>query len=1157
MEQPQPVDRQQTRWEWQSNPNPWTSQEPSTWTPYESSLSELLEKAYCNQEKQVDLGDYVVHIKGNGMLQIEKNSVFKQRRVRRVGLSSDLVEETKTLEENKDARKMRFFGAENPKTINRAFGDLKHFLNFFQNRNPEIKVFSETIQQIEASQDFDKLTNVVLPVLAESLVTECFKEANTEDDQNKLEGLLVSFYQKPYTSWRQFYGDILTAYTMDTFLYRNLNRYLRDENWIELDCLLPYAVCLCRAFNCTEISSSSEISSCKLTGDAGSNNLILYRGARFDEASLSFYNCETTPNFSWNSVTSTSADQKIAEKFTQDKWNDKKTAVLFKIEVPRRQENLQNSSLLDIKEYSDFIEEKEIVLPPGSIFELKKCSASQTGVEIHLKLVDNVISIQHQGQIMYGAMQADNVTGVLSKITCVKDRELMDAIRHKKGNRLIEELELAYCRFDTDALESLNDTLLKMPRLSKLVLLHLSSKENTHLKAIVDTLREKEMKTLEITERGSKDEQLIPFAQGIGHLSSLTSLTLNFERCIQITNTGLHSLSSEGLSGLSSLTTLALNFERCNQITDAGLYNLSSSGLTRLPLLTALTLGFEFCKQITDTALHSLSSVGLSSLPSLTVLSLNFGWCKKITDTGLHSLSSVGLNSLPLLTALSLNFEGCYEITDTGLHSLSSGLSSLSSLTALTLNFEWCKQITDTGLHSLSSAGISSLSLLTALNLNFGGCYEITDTGLHSLSSVGISSLSLMTALTLNFGECDEITDTGLHSLISSGLSGLSLLNNLTLHFNPQLTKALIEFQKKTKVVKPCLVMSFSSSEGNETQTYSYTRNSRSDWIEQKDVELENKDVHYSVYTDENLNGLCSSDFSSSSSPIAVNLDFKDRNKIKDSELHSLSPVDLGKLSLQTSLALKFVDCRHITDTGLDSLCSSGLGSWSSLTCLTLNFGRCDKITDTGLYSLSFAGLSSLSSLIALTLDFERCNQITDTGLYDLSSVGLSSLSSLTSLNLNFGGCYEITDTGLQILSSAGLSSRSSLTSLTLNFGGCYQITDAGLQSLGSVGFSSLSSLNALTLDFGKCDEITDTGLHNLSSTGLSSLSSLIALTLRFELCDKITDKGLYSFVSEGISHLESLASLAWDFNRSHNIPCVAFKDINSLLKYFGYEVTD
>jgi len=51
------------KWQWKSNPDPWSKSEEPQWTSYSPEHNYLLEKAYYDQQKEVDLGDYIVSLK--------------------------------------------------------------------------------------------------------------------------------------------------------------------------------------------------------------------------------------------------------------------------------------------------------------------------------------------------------------------------------------------------------------------------------------------------------------------------------------------------------------------------------------------------------------------------------------------------------------------------------------------------------------------------------------------------------------------------------------------------------------------------------------------------------------------------------------------------------------------------------------------------------------------------------------------------------------------------------------------------------------------------------------------------------------------------------------------------------------------------------------
>ncbi len=279
--------------------------------------------------------------------------------------------------------------------------------------------------------------------------------------------------------------------------------------------------------------------------------MTVFRGAQFDETTLSLYDPNNLQNFCWNSVTSTSKKREIAENFMKV-GNDPKRAipVLFLIEVPL---NLENSNKwIDIKPYSAIPSEDEVVLPPGSVFELTKVSKDNLDViEIYLRLIINVEKLAHQGQIMHGAMHSEMANDSSFKLVCLEGGELSDALTHLKGNRLIEELEFCLCKFDEKIEFS---PLREIPNLKSLIFISPSTEDNlTHWSGIFNHLEKVSIEKLEISDNKIDNPRLILLSQAI-RLPSFKSLTLNFKDSRNIMNEGLYHLGVQGLRNLTQLT---------------------------------------------------------------------------------------------------------------------------------------------------------------------------------------------------------------------------------------------------------------------------------------------------------------------------------------------------------------------------------------------------------------------------------------------------------------------------------------------------------------------------------------------------------------------------------------------------------------------------
>jgi len=820
------------QWEWKSNIDPFSLEE-AKWEPYKPLDNYLLEKAFSNKEKDVDLGDYIVSLQN--MLQKKKNDLFKQRPVRR---NTEYFNQEKKTKEEENTRGKRFFGAETPKTFNNVFGNLSDYLRFFENRNPEIKKFVAMLNDIEASKNLDQLNNNILPFILSCLREESKKLPKILDQKQlskheKYQMQLLLLFQEQLTSVKQFYAHILKAYTMEGFLYPNLNRYLRNEDWIQLDSLLPYAYCLCKAFFHLELLSKNK--------NLSQGKMILYRGAQFDQNALSQYDPKSIKNFCWNGMTSTSTNRRVSESFMSVNIDATRVPVMFIIEVPLSGADMKSATWIDIKSFSAIPNEDEIVLAPGSVFELLKVVSinSKKGAEIYLRLMTDVEKLVHQGQIMHGAMQSEMIQDSAIKIVCLEGNELVEAIAHLKGNQIIEEVEFCLCKFNEKALGTLIETLRKIPKLKKLIFISSSSLDKTHYSTVFQHLAKTHLTQLEIYDKTLSSQNQLCLAQAMNQFTSLTSLSLEFSGCPYINNTSIHNFCSQGIKHLTKLTSLNLSFSAIFNITDEVLSTLCFQGIKYLIKLTSLTLNFSDCPQITDKGLTSLHTQGIKCLVALQSLYLNFSGCKRITDEGLNNLCSQGIKPLKKLTSLNLHLIWCDKITTKGQQNIQAFLQSYQqihsednqiarhviftrklqaslpsnpekesldiqvntnpyptikhvtdklnkhskTLRSLTLHFPQSSSIANQSLIDLCSQGIKHCTLLTSLTIDLTWCFAISDETLEALSQT-IRNFTSLASLNLSFQGCIMITDKGLNALCSQGLKNLKELKSLSLDFS-------------------------------------------------------------------------------------------------------------------------------------------------------------------------------------------------------------------------------------------------------------------------------------------------------------------------------------------------------------------------------------
>ena len=1104
MEQSQFTSKAQSQRECQPDANPWSSDQPQS-TLYKPLCTHLLEEDHESERRVIDPEGYTAQTQ-----------------------ESEMSEE--------DLHKKRFYGIEPPKTYNKTFGSIKDFLSFFENRGPEIKRFATIFKEVEASQDLKRLNKDILPIIADSI-----KEESTKVTDEKGKRRTIKLFKRTLDSFHEFYSAILKAYTIEGFLYLNMNHYLRTEDWTQLHCLLPYAFCLFKAFLQSELASACNGQQKQPAKDGKDpEKLILYRGMRLDEDSLGFYEPQIASNFSWISVTSTSTNREIAEKFMKSNVDDDKVPVMFIIEVPLNSDNIESTRWLDIKSFSVYPTEDEIILCPGSTFQLVDVCRDKDEAEVQLRLISDVGTLAYQGQIMHGTMNAEMTMGTVCKVVCLEEYELTEAISHLRGNQLIEELEFTLCRFDKDALEKLVETILTLPKLVKFAFTSVSSKDKTHLDIILKVLDQKGIQSLEISDQLLEDQQyMILFAQGVKHLTSLKALTLNFRGSEYFTDEILMSLCSHGLKHLTSLTALTLQFAHCSRITNEGVKSLCSDGLKHLTSLTALTLDFEWCTKIRDKEIKSLCSDGLKHLTSLTTLTLN---SSGTGDEGVESLCSHGLKHMTSLTALNLNFGICLVISDEGVKNLcSNGLKHLTSLTTLSLKFTSSVRITNKGVKILCSDGLKYLTSLTALTLQIAYSLKVTNEGVKSLCSDGLKHLTSLTTLSLNFEACNYVT----HEAKKAIMSWIDKVKNTFIKSDEKSNEVDIHRAYKSKREKKNQGQSLYI----ETAPDSVSIASPNSTDKQQTLYaklLEDGQISYSGnaswMSDNELISRKSGDMKQLASLQVLTLYLRDNGTPGD----DIVTRNIRNLISLTALTLNFGQFRQITDEEVKSLCSDGLKHLTSLTTLIINFEHCWKITDKGVKSLCSDGLKYMTSLTTLNLNLAWCGTITDQGMKSLGSDGLKHLTSLTTLSLNFKRCFETTDEGVKTLCSDGLKHLISLTALTLKLRECKNITDEVVKSLCSDGLKHMTSLTTLNLNFACCDNITDQGVKSLCSDGLKHLTSLTTLSLNFEYCSKTTDEGVKALCSDGFKHLNSLTALTLKFRECRNFTDEVVKSLCS-----------
>ena len=1052
------------QWQWQSNHNPWCKPRKRKWTSYPPRENYLIEKAYYEQKETI-IGDYVV----DPLRKIQKrnDNSYAQRPVRRV----------RQFDIEDYERSERYFETETPKTLNQLFGSLQDLVCFLSKRNHKILEFTERYKRIEEENDLETLNKEIVPELRTCLqeelkkldLNEVTKEPRSllyikiKEKIDKRNQELISIFHKEFQSLNEFYACVLKAYTMNAFLYQKLNQYLRNDDWITHDNLLAYTFCVCKAFfNLKKNPNSNEKLLMQTLKE--SETLKLYRGTALDESSLSHYNVKRQRYFSWNAVTSTTTNRDIAKHFMYQSADiaKKKYPVLFIIDVPILKVELGYLRFLEVRSCSAQPQEDEVILPPGSAFEIFEVSKSLNEneiTEICIELKSDFRRLKYVGAVMPGALLNEIISGQTLRFKEFSSKELLESIKPLSGNLFIQEIEFKGCAFIPETWEQLANVLPTMKRMKAIKFKSKGVPEEVKSGDQNSNTKDDEF-TIDFVDKTPSQIPLKGWTTVLKCLLHVESLNLHFYKCNLMKYDQLENLNLNGLKNLKQLINLKLEFNK-DHLTDQALSKICLECLQHLDHLTHLNLDFSNCFSITNVGIHYLRTQGLDPLLSLVSLNLNFTNCFRITEEGFHNLCAHMPEHLKALKSLVLKFWWDFQITleDLVKNTFSqklplcfrtfsyqvdnqiieifckNQLRLLNHITRLNLDFSKYSDLTDEEILCLE--GLSHLVALTSLSLDFSGCCKITDQGILDLGTKGISHLTALAFLNLNFSRCDRITKTGISNLCYQGLNQLTLLTSL----NPDFSEYL-KLNGKTRII-------------------------------------------------------CIDGFNHLTTLTSLNLDFSGTDNIPDEGIRNVCIDLFSHFITLTSLNLNFSGNLIITDKGIQNLCTKGLNHLPALTSLGLNFSGCLEVKDEGILDLCTQGLSHLRKLESLNLNFSGCTRITDEVLFHLSSQIFNSLTALRSLSLDFSGCWNIRDTGILSLCTQGFKFLPQLTSLNLNFSKC-GITERGMFKFSTQGLKHLIALTSLDLNFSSCSELMDQGVLNLCTQGLQHLTELTSLNLDF-----------------------------------------------------------
>jgi len=349
-------------WYWQANLNEPGENASQGWVKYPSDMKQVIETSYNKKEATVDLGDDLIFF--TQMIQVSKRNLQEQKKVKRVALNR-----------NPSPREQRFTNRLPLKALDKTFGSSKEFLayvsarsgDFVYQHNGEFWLVPTSVSNLGCS--------------ALKCITNKCEENGSDVDRaivQKMEKEIQNAIKKGKSL--KVYEAFLQTYTEECFLYRLIDKLLLEEDWRGLEEWSSYIIILASAF----ISMQSEYFNPKYSQVNKNIPATLYRGTQLTKEDMKEYDSSKNRYFSWNTFTSATKRQSIAKSFSKERDSDVNLPVLFEIDTCGNQTENQ---LLDLEGISSFADELEVLIAPGTIFELLETNHQGGLCIINLRIV--------------------------------------------------------------------------------------------------------------------------------------------------------------------------------------------------------------------------------------------------------------------------------------------------------------------------------------------------------------------------------------------------------------------------------------------------------------------------------------------------------------------------------------------------------------------------------------------------------------------------------------------------------------------------------------------------------------------------------------------------------------------------------------------------
>ena len=256
-------------WLWQSNLHPWSKTEEKEWSPYLDEEAQTLETAFREGKPMVELEKYIIDL--HVWRQINKQNPSKSRSIVR-----NVVDQNKQY-----LRRQRFCVTQIPSFIEyRSSGQWPFSYEWWQNN-----VCSYTVQVEKAAEG----------ILAEGEKLGQTKQATI---------IVKALTDVKDKGWLEIATCCIHQYTRETFLYKLINKTLREMDWSKVNTLGPF----CHLLS-TADSHSPLVNSYRYKG-------LVFRGMQLTKCQIGSYKEAIGQGLkTWLNFSSTSRNRAAAERF--------------------------------------------------------------------------------------------------------------------------------------------------------------------------------------------------------------------------------------------------------------------------------------------------------------------------------------------------------------------------------------------------------------------------------------------------------------------------------------------------------------------------------------------------------------------------------------------------------------------------------------------------------------------------------------------------------------------------------------------------------------------------------------------------------------------------------------------------------------------------